>query len=65
MSESILKIKSARAKSVKNATDIVSNIVDILILLKWNAETEHDEEEYWAQEMWVSQDEFINKMFTQ
>ncbi len=26
----------------------VSNTVDILALLKWNAETECDEEEYWA-----------------
>jgi len=33
-SELILKIKSIRAKSVKNATNIVSNIVDILALLK-------------------------------
>ncbi len=45
-SELILKIKSIRAKSVKNATNIVSNIVDILALLKWNTETEYDEEEY-------------------
>jgi len=33
-SKSILKIKSARAKSVKSVTDIISNIVDILALLK-------------------------------
>ncbi len=30
---------------------IVSNTVDILTLLKWNAETKYDEEEYWVQEM--------------
>ncbi len=51
LSESVLKIKSVRARSVKNAMNTVSNIVDILALLKWNAETEYDEEEYWAQEM--------------
>ncbi len=33
-SELILKIKSVRAKSVKNAMNIISNIVDIFILLK-------------------------------
>jgi len=44
--KSILKIKFVRAKSVKNAMNTVSNIVDIFVLLKWNAETEHDEEEY-------------------
>ena len=44
--KSILKIKFVRAKSVKNAMNTVSNIVDIFALLKWNAETEHDEEEY-------------------
>jgi len=49
--ESILKVKSVRAKSVKNVTDTVSNTVDILALLKQNTETEHDEEECWAQEM--------------
>jgi len=43
--ESILKVKSVRAKSVKNVTDTVSNTVDILALLKQNTETEHDEEE--------------------
>ncbi len=47
-SESVLKIKSVRAKSVKNAMNTVSNTVDILALLKWNAETECDEEECWA-----------------
>ncbi len=46
LSELILKIKSARVKSVKNAIDIVNNIVNIFVLLKCNAETEHDEEEY-------------------
>ncbi len=45
-SESVLKTKSARIKLVKNATDIVSNIIDILALLKQNTETEQDEEEY-------------------
>jgi len=30
----ILKIKSVRAKSVKNAMSIINNIVDILALLK-------------------------------
>jgi len=43
--KSILKIKSARAKSVKNVINIVSNIINIFVLLKQNAETEHDEEE--------------------
>jgi len=33
-SESVLKTKSVRAKSVKNAMSTVSNIVDILALLK-------------------------------
>ena len=51
LSESVLKIKSVRAKSVKNVINIVSNTVDILALLKWNAETEHNKEEYWAWEM--------------
>jgi len=32
--KSVLKIKSVRAKSVKNITDIVSNTVDIFALLK-------------------------------
>jgi len=45
-SELILKIKSAKAKSIKNAINIISNTVDILALLKQNAETEHDKEEY-------------------
>ncbi len=45
LSESVLKIKSVKAKSVKNAMNIISNIVDILTLLKWNAETECDKEE--------------------
>ncbi len=34
LSESVLKIKSVRARSVKNAMNTVSNIVDILALLK-------------------------------
>ncbi len=50
-SESVLKTKSVRARSVKNAMSTVSNIIDILASLKWNAETEYDKEEYWAQEM--------------
>ena len=54
MSESVLKIKSVRARSVKNAINIVSNTVDILALLKQNAETEYSEEEYWVQKTWVS-----------
>jgi len=33
-SESVLKIKSVRAKSVKNVMSTVSNIIDILALLK-------------------------------
>jgi len=33
-SESVLKIKSVRAKSIKNAISTVSNIIDILTLLK-------------------------------
>ena len=47
-SESVLKIKSVRTKSVKNVISIVNNIVDMLALLKWNAETEQDKEEYYA-----------------
>jgi len=47
-SKLILKIKSARAKSVKNAIDIINNTVDIFALLKWNVETECDKEECWA-----------------
>ena len=46
MSELILKIKSAKAKTVKNIIDIVNNTVNIFALLKWNVETEYDEEEY-------------------
>jgi len=46
LSESILKIKSVRAKSVKNVMSIVNNIVDIFALLKQNTETEYDKEEY-------------------
>ena len=42
----ILKIKSVRAKLVKNTTDTVNNIVNIFALLKWNAETECDKEKY-------------------
>jgi len=37
-SESVLKIKSVRAKLVKNVINIINNIVDILALLKQNAE---------------------------
>ncbi len=44
-SESVLKIKSVRAKSVKNVMNTVNNIINIFILLKWNAETEHDKKE--------------------
>jgi len=33
-SESVLKAKSVRAKSVKNVMNIISNIVDILASLK-------------------------------
>jgi len=33
-SESVLKIKSVRVKSVKNAISIINNTVDILVLLK-------------------------------
>jgi len=51
LSESVLKVKSVRTKSVKNAINTVSNIVDILTSLKWNAETECDEKECWAWEM--------------
>ena len=47
-SKSILKIKSARAKSVKNATDTVNNIIDILTSLKQNAETEQDKDKYYV-----------------
>jgi len=45
-SKSILKIKLAKAKSVKNAINIVNNIINIFALLKQNTETEHSEEEY-------------------
>jgi len=51
LSELILKIKSVRARSVKNAMSIVNNTVDILALLTWNAETEYSKEEYQTQEM--------------
>ena len=51
LSELVLKIKSVRAKSVKNAINIISNTVNIFALLKWNIETEHSEEEYWAQKI--------------
>jgi len=44
--KSVLKIKSVRTKSIKNAMNTISNTVDILALLKQNTETEHDEEEY-------------------
>jgi len=50
LSESVLKTKSVRAKSVKNVTDIVSNIVNTLTLLKQNSEMRQDEDEYCAQE---------------
>jgi len=40
LSESILKIKSVRTNLVKNAISIISNIINILALLKQNAETE-------------------------
>jgi len=45
-SKSILKIKLAKAKSVKNAINIVNNIINIFALLKQNTETEHSEKEY-------------------
>ena len=47
-SELILKTKSARAKSVKNAMSIISNIINILALLKQNSEMRQDEDEYCA-----------------
>jgi len=34
LSESVLKTKSVRAKSVKNVMSIISNIINILVLLK-------------------------------
>jgi len=34
LSESVLKIKSVRVKSVKNAMSTISNIIDILASLK-------------------------------
>ncbi len=46
MSESVLKIKSVRTKLIKNAMSTVNNTVNILAVLKWNAETEQDEKEY-------------------
>ncbi len=45
-SESILKIKSVRAKSVKNTINIINNIINTSALLKQNTETDQDEEEY-------------------
>ncbi len=45
-SELILKIKSVRVKLVKNVISIVSNTVNILALLKQNAETEQDKNKY-------------------
>ncbi len=45
-SESVLKIKSVRAKLVKNVMNIINNTVDILALLKQNVETEHNKEKY-------------------
>ncbi len=44
--KSILKIKSVRVKSVKNVINIINNTVNILTLLKQNAETEQDKEKY-------------------
>ena len=64
MSELILKIKSVKTKLIKNATDIISNTVDILALLKWNAETECSKEEHWVWETWASQDELTDKTLT-
>jgi len=46
LSESVLKIKSVRTKLIKNAMSTVNNTVNILAVLKWNAETEQDEKEY-------------------
>ena len=45
LSELILKIKSARAKLIKNAMSTVNNTVNIFALLKQNAETEYNKEE--------------------
>ncbi len=45
LSKLILKIKSARAKSVKNAINTVSNTVDIFALLKQNVEIECSKKE--------------------
>jgi len=45
LSKSVLKIKSVRAKSVKNTISIINNIINIFALLKQNAETECDKEE--------------------
>ncbi len=47
-SKSVLKIKSVRAKLIKNIISTINNTVDISALLKWNTETEQDEEKYWA-----------------
>ncbi len=49
--ESVLRVKSVRAKLVKNVTNTVSNIVNTFALLKQNTETECNKEKYWAQEM--------------
>ncbi len=51
LSKSVLKIKFVRVKSVKNIMNIINNTVNILTLLKWNAETECDIEECWIQKM--------------
>ncbi len=51
LSELILKIKSVKAKLIKNAISTVNNTVNILALLKWNAETEQDKDKYYAWEM--------------
>jgi len=48
LSESVLKIKFVRAKSVKSTINIINNIVDILALLKWNAEMRQDKDKYYA-----------------
>ena len=45
-SESVLKIKSVRAKSVKNVMSIINNIFDTSALLKQNTEIEQDKREY-------------------
>jgi len=50
---------------VKNVMNTVSNIVDILALLKWNSEMRQDKDEYCVQKTWVSQNKLINKMSAQ